>query len=152
RYAWGKTDTLFNEDSTQVNLHFVPRFSLQHQLELHSERHIFKDMQPDSLRYLSFFDHDSNPQDSVFSQQDWIFADNRFSLNGFLGKEESLAAVQAGFAVRLDHFQEYYVHERPKSVYLSNYLFGAIRKEALADKQWSYYAFGQLFVTGKAAG
>lgn len=152
RYAWGKTDTLFNEDSTRAELHFVPRFSLQHQLKLHSERHLFKDMQPDSLRYLPFFPHDFDPRDSVFSQQDWTSADNRFSLNGFLGKEESLASIQAGFALRLDHFQEYYVHERPKNTYLSNYLFGEIRKEALADKQWSYYAYAEFFVTGKAAG
>lgn len=152
RYAWGKTDTLFNEDSTQARLHFVPRFSLQHQLDLHNERHTFKDMQPDSLRYRNFGNYDFGLRDSVFSRQDWIYADNRFSLNGFLGREESLAAIRAGFAVRLDHFQEYYVHERVKSLYFSNYLFGEIRKEALSDRQWAYYAYGQLFITGNAAG
>src|SRR5690606_9123261 len=81
-YSWGGTDTTYNKDSTQQTVTFVPRFRLQHELKIHSEKHLYNDYLPDSLRYAAIAPLSLGTQDTIFGRQKWNYIDNRFSLNG----------------------------------------------------------------------
>jgi hypothetical protein len=151
-YAWGRADTLYNEDSTAATYQFTPRFRLRHQLQLHSEKHVFKDVRPESARYAQFVDTSFVSNDTLQSIQNWFYVDNKFSLNGFLGKGENLALVEAGLANRIDNFSTDFRTDKSSQTSVSNYLFGQIQKEALEEGQWSYKGAARLFLTGPAVG
>src|SRR5690606_38798519 len=94
--ARGVSDTLYNEDSTSVSYRYTPRFTLKHQMQIHLERHIYSDKSPDSVRYAFISEGLTFPlNDSVFGSQNWFFIDNRFSLNGYLGKAGKVALIEA---------------------------------------------------------
>lgn len=152
-YTWGRTDTLYNEDSTQYSFHLKPRFSISHGLQISSEKYQYKDIRPDSLRYTDLFTGISLPQnDSVFMQQKWLKVENRLGLNGFLGKEDRQLQFTAGAGNRFDRFSTYAPQQTDKLSFMSNLLYGTIRKEALQQGQWAYSADAQFFLTGDAAG
>lgn len=155
-YSIGQADTLYNKDSTQATYRFTPRFRLKHQLELHSERHMFRDLNPDTLRYalagLANVRRDTFLQDSVYMAQSWFYVDNKFSLNGFLGKKTELVQIEAGIGNRIDRFSTDYIKDRDQSSDVSNYLFGEIKKEAFAEGQWEYKAAARFIFTGPALG
>ncbi|PSK91092.1 putative beta-barrel porin [Taibaiella chishuiensis] len=155
-YSIGQADTLYNKDSTQATYRFTPRFRFKHQLELHSERHMFRDINGDSLRYatagLAKILRDSLLTDSIYTAQTWFYVDNKFSLNGFLGKKNELVLIEAGIANRIDRFGTDYVTDRESSSNVSNYLFGEIKKEAFAEGQWEYRAAAKFIFTGEAVG
>lgn len=159
RYSWGSVDTTYNSDSTQYNTQLVPRFSITHKMQLGSEKHVFKDILPDSLRYTSLFQHRFNSSfsggfatDSVFSQQTWFWVDNRLSLNGFVGPKGKQLEFDAGVGNRIDQFKTNYIIGTSSNNILSNYVTGDIKKEALKPGEWFYNASGQLYMTGDAAG
>ncbi|MGN6567445.1 MAG: putative porin, partial [Flavipsychrobacter sp.] len=159
RYSWGSVDTTYNSDSTQYNTQLVPRFSITHRMQLGSEKHVFKDILPDSLRYTSLFQHGFNSSfsggfatDSVFSQQTWFWVDNRLLLNGFVGPKGKQLEFDAGVGNRIDQFKTNYIAGTSSNNILSNYIVGDIKKEALKPGEWFYNASGQLYVTGDAAG
>lgn len=151
-YTWGKRDTLFNEDSTRYDLRLKPRFRITHRAEMGSQRYQFKDVRPDSLRYVDFFQQRFPSGDSVFLRQEWRYVDNRFLLNGLLGKPENQIVFNAGVGLRIDQFSTRFIGGESSQNVLGNYLVGNIRKEAGAAHQWGYEAKAQLFVTGAAAG
>jgi len=174
-YVLGRTDTTYNADSTQYTYHLVKRFSVTHKLELSTEKHVYKDLTPDSLRYTTLFQQGfgSNNysyfiagQDSVFTQQKWFWVDNKFLLNGYIGKEDKQLGFSAGIGNRYDEFISTPVRSimqdsLPRIVYsqgtdrsslFSNYLVGEIKKEALSPGQWEYGATASLFLTGADAG
>jgi hypothetical protein len=150
-YSFGRTDTIYNEDSTAVQYPFTPRFRLKHQLRLHSERHYYLDRMADSTRYLFAGNLLISPRDSLFGYQNWFYADNKFSLNGFIGKRSELVAIEAGLGNRIDRFNST-THQSNSNSVVSNYVFGEIKKEAFAAGQWSYNAMAQFFFTGEAVG
>lgn len=159
RYSWGSVDTTYNSDSTQYNTQLVPRFSITHRMQLGSEKHVFKDILPDSLRYTSLFQHGFNSSfnggfatDSVFSQQTWFWVDNRLLLNGFVGPKGKQLEFDAGVGNRIDQFKTNYIVGSSSNNILSNYVVGDIKKEALKPGEWFYNASGQLYVTGDEAG
>lgn len=151
-YSWGQTDTNYNKDSTHRTVTFVPRFRLQHELRIHSEKHLYNDYLPDSARYLPIAPLSFGTQDSLFGRQKWSYIDNRLSLNGFLGKDERLMQIKAGMGNRIDRFSSLtpsgYAHDNS----FNTYLFGSIRKEAFQQHQWFYNADAQLYITGQALG
>jgi hypothetical protein len=155
-YSIGQSDTLYNKDSTLATYRFTPRFRFKHQLEMHAERHVFKDLFPDSIRYaqagLANIEKTKLSQDTMFSAQNWFYIDNKFSLNGFLGKKTELVQIEAGIANRVDNFSTDYVIETDKQSNVSNYLFGEIKKEAFAEGQWEYKAAAKFIFTGPAVG
>jgi hypothetical protein len=155
-YSFGNTDTLYTKDSTGITYQFTPRFRIKHQLQLHSERHIYRDMGSDavadSIRYQFIDTFRLRSSDSIYGVQDWFYVDNKFSLNGFLGKKKELVQIEAGIANRVDQFSTSYVSDRDRLSSVSNYIFGEIKKEAFAPKQWSYLVSGAFFFTGDATG
>ena len=173
-YIWGNTDTTYNSDSTQYTYHLMPRFSITHKMELSTEKHTYKDLTPDSLRYTTLFNQSfvNNGsgfyvagEDSVFSQQKWFWVDNKILLNGFIGKDERQLTFNAGIGNRYDQFISKPVAvpipDSPKNVtglgldkssILSNYLTGEIRKEALTPGAWEYGANAKFFFSGADAG
>lgn len=155
-YSIGQSDTLYNKDSTKATYRFTPRFRFKHQLELHSERHIYKDINVDSNRYalagLANIPKETILNDSIYGEQNWFYVDNKFSLNGFLGKNTELVLVEAGIANRIDRFSTDYVTGQDKQSNVSNYLFGEIKKEAFAEGQWEYIAAAKFIFTGPAVG
>ena len=151
-YSWGKKDTTYNDDSTQFDITLKSRFRLSHKAEMGSQRYQFKDMKPDSLRYAGFFQRKFATGDSVFMRQEWFYVDNRFLLNGLLGKADNPILFNAGVGNRIDQFNTQYIVGKQEDDVLSNYLVGGLRKEALKAKQWAFAAHAQLFVTGSAAG
>ena len=152
-FTWGRTDTLYNEDSTRYSFHLRPRFSISHGLQISSEKYQYKDIRPDSLRYIELFTGQAIPQnDSVYMRQQWLKVENRLGLNGFLGKEDRQLQFTLGAGNRIDKFTTYAPQQADKNSFVSNYLYGTIRKEALQAGQWSYEADAQFFLTGDAAG
>ncbi|KAA5532274.1 hypothetical protein F0919_15875 [Taibaiella lutea] len=153
-YSFGKTDTLYNQDSTGMSLEFTPRFRIKHQLLLHSDKHTFRDSDPDSARYADakIANHKFLPTDTVFNTQSQFYIDNKFSLNGFIGKLKELVEIEAGVGNRIDFFNTNYATGKDKLNSVGNYLFGEIKKEAFKTGQWEYQANAQFFLTGDAVG
>lgn len=155
-YSFGKSDTLYNKDSTSMTLQFTPRFRIKHQLQLHGDKHTYNDdlQSNDSSRYAT--DHIANVTfpltDSVYGVQKWFYVDNKFSLNGFIGKLKELVNIEAGIGNRIDYFQTDYIKGSDKQSSFGNYLFGEIKKEAFEKGQWEYQANANFFFTGEAVG
>jgi hypothetical protein len=161
-YTWGRKDTLYNADSTEVNIALKPRFSISHQLRLSTEKHEYKDLAPDSVRYVFLFDPVFNNHsgyyiqggDSVLTRQRWWYADNSFMLNGFLGSGDKQLKFSAGVGFRYDDMSSAPAFntgtDRMKVV--SNYLAGNLLKEAKLAGQWQYSATARMFYTGDYAG
>lgn len=150
--TFGKTDTLYNDDSTQYYLAVVPRFRLSHHIRMGSEKYQYKDLRPDSLRYSGFFQHAFVPGDSVFMEQKWFYTDNELALHGFLGAYGKQLQFSAGAGLRTDLFQTQHPLSSQKEMMTSNYLIGSIKKEALTEKEWDYEAKAKFYVVGPAAG
>jgi hypothetical protein len=175
-YTFGKTDTLYNEDSTRYSLNLTPRFSITHKLEGSTEKHTYNDLTPDSMRYIRWFNqsfpntgqgyYTNNGGDSVFNVQQWLWLDNKLLLNGYIGNQEKQLRFSAGAGNRLDRFinsplatlmrdslpKQVYAIGRDRNDIVSNYLEGQVKKESLRPGEWGYNAQGQLFVTGQYAG
>lgn len=153
-YSWGRTDTLYNEDSTNMSLEFTPRFSISHHFRLSNQQYNYKDMAPDSLRYAPVFAQNflEAGSDSVYTRQKQNTIDNAVMLNGFLGKNEKQVQFSAGLGIRVDKFSTRYLHDAEFLNIASNYITAQIRKEALSQGQWFYTAEGKFYLTGAAAG
>ena len=174
-YTWGLTDTTYNADSTQFSYRLIPRFSVTHKLEMSTEKHTYKDVSPDSLRYTTLFNESFvnsgssyyyTPVDSVVTEQVWFWVDNKISLDGYIGKEGHQLKFSAGIGNRYDEFiskpvSKIIADSLPKTYYslgddrtniLSNYLEGELKKEALQPRQWEYGANAKFFFTGPDAG
>jgi len=156
-YTWGPTDTLYNADSTHITPKLTPRFGITHRLDFSSEKHQYKDRLPDSTRYTDFFQHafitnGYSIQDSLLTYQQWTKVDNKISLNGFFGKSGNQLQFIAGIGNRIDNFVTNNTIGNNRDNILSNYLFGEIKKEALAPGQWFYKANTQFYLTGDDAG
>lgn len=152
-YTWGRTDTLYNEDSTRYSFRLTPRFRVSHRLEIGSQRYRYKDLRPDSLRYTDFFQQSfTGATDSVFQEQNWFYTDNRLLLNGLLGKKENQLLFNAGIGNRIDNFNTQYITGEHSDNIVSNYLCGELRKEAIAPGQWDLSANARFIFTGAAAG
>ena len=162
-YTWGPIDTTYNADSTQYSFKLKPRFSITHKMELSTEKHLYKDLAPDSVNYTPFFNHAFvhtgspyyvNGSDSVVTQQKWFWVDNLITLNGYIGKESSQIKFSAGAGNRYDEFivTPAYGVNLDRSKIVSNYINGDIRKEALNDGEWSYGAHAKFYATGDYAG
>jgi len=152
QYTWGHRDTVYNRDSTQYGINLVPRFSIMHRLEAGSAKHTFKDVMPDSTVYSPFFNRSFATLDSVYSQQNWAWFDNRISLNGFIGQKEKQLAVSAGIGNRLDNFYTYYISDKNSSQTLSTYIDGELQKEAIGNRSWGYQAKAKFIIAGSAVG
>lgn len=153
-YAWGKRDSLYNNDSTQVSYRFTPRFSIRHTISLAQTRHQFMDGSPDSLRYLFAGNYDFGVRDSVKSIQKWMSLDNKISLNTFIGKDSQQLKIEAGLGYRNDIFRTEYglgLKDSPHDTF-NTYVFGQISKEAMKPNQWAYQANASFFYIGAAAG
>ncbi len=163
-YIWGRTDTAYNSDSTQYTYTLRPRFSITHKLQVSTEKHTFKDLAPDSMRYVPYFnvafDNDGTGYyqqggDSVFVQQKWFWVDNQLLLNGFIGKDSNQLVFNAGIGNRYDQFLStpaYNSGNPDRSKIISNYLTGEIKKEALTPSAWEYGANTRFYLTGDYAG
>jgi len=153
-YTFGRSDTTYNEDSTKYTFRLIPRFRVTHKFEMNTEKHQYKDVFPDSLRYTGFFEQyfSAGGNDSVYSVQKWLWVDNRVLLNGFVGKPENQLSFDAGVGNRYDKFTTAYLTGNDERKYVSNYVTGEIKKEALKERQWTYGVNGKLFVTGQNAG
>ena len=162
-YTWGPVDTTYNADSTEYAAHLKPRFSITHKMELSTEKHTYKDLAPDSTRYVYLFtasfpksstSYYTQGEDSVMTQQQWFWADNKLLLNGFWGKADQQLQFSAGIGNRYDQFTSdptIYNHtDQSKTV--SNYLTASIKKEAVKTGEWAYRANASLFLTGDYAG
>ena len=174
-YTWGKTDTTYSEDSTQYAYQLKPRFSITHKMEVSTEKHTYKDLTPDSTRYINQFHHSfpnkgtgyyASNTDSVFSQQKWFWVDNKLLLNGYIGAEEKQLKFSAGLGNRFDQFislpitipvydslpKLFYTTSLDKNNSISNYLEGEIKKEALLPGAWAYGCSARYYITGPYSG
>jgi putative beta-barrel porin len=175
-YVFGKTDTTYSTDSTKYTYKVKPVFGLTHKMEVSTEKHTFKDVAPDSLRYTNLFQQSfiNNGSgyyaiggDSVITQQKWFWIDNQVLLNGFVGNADHPLQFSAGLGNRYDQFisqpefgiVSYDTGHHPiygltadKSSIVSNYVVGEIKKEAMHPGEWEYGANTKFFLTGQDAG
>ncbi|WP_276132033.1 putative porin [Polluticoccus soli] len=155
RYAFGRTDTLYNEDSTYYKYKFTPRFGITHRFQAQSQKYRFRDFTPDSLRYDPFFQHSfigDGLRDSVMMTQRWIMFDNQLLLGGFLGKYENQLRVNAGVGIRHDKFTDEYPRGNIKNAIWSNYVIADATKDAVDTGSWFYNAKLIFYTSGEAAG
>lgn len=153
-YSWGKTDSLYNEDSTKISVQYTPRFGISHHFRHSNKQYTYKDMRPDSLRYAPFFTQSfaGDGSDSVFTRQKQNTFDNALLLNGFIGKGEKQVQFSAGAGIRVDNFSTRFLIDAQFYNIASSYLSGQLRKEALEPGEWFYSASAKFYVTGAAAG
>ncbi len=162
-YIFGPVDTVYNADSTQYATHLKQRFSITHQLSMSTEKHLYKDLAPDSLRYISLFTASFGNGgaayyipggDSVTTNQQWFWVDNRVLLNGFLGRDSSQLQCSAGIGYRYDQFTSDMLQNGglQKVNTNSNYITGELKKEALKPGAWEYGGSALVYVTGSYAG
>jgi len=172
-YTWGRTDTIYDENDTAAYTYtLTPRFSITHVATLGSEKHSYKDLAPDSMRYISLFQRTfpnkgtgyySAGADSVYTMQNWVYADNKVVFNGFAGKAGNQLAFSAGAGIRYDQFisdpvskliadSPFYRIGYDRRSNAGTYIEGQIRKEAVTKGAWEYGASGKLFATGPYAG
>ncbi|NDC40906.1 MAG: hypothetical protein EBZ77_05045 [Chitinophagia bacterium] len=161
-YVWGHKDTTYNADSTSLTWKLQPRFSIGHNMALGSAKHTYKDLAPDSLRYIPFFNAGLPTSvqsyyvpggDSVFMQQKWFWFTNEVTLNGFAGKGARQFRFVAGAGNRVDQFQALPTPDKAaKDLIISNYLLGNIARVAADSGNWDAEARAQLYVTGAYAG
>ncbi|MBC7553078.1 MAG: hypothetical protein H7257_03770 [Taibaiella sp.] len=162
-YTWGPIDTIYNADSTELSVHLKPRFSITHKMRFSDEKHVYKDLAPDSLRYSPFFTAPLGNSglsyyvpgaDSVFAQQKWFWIDNSFLINGFLGSDSQQIKFSAGIGNRFDEFitTPLALNGIDRSRIISNYITGNIQKEAIKPEAWEYRANAIFYLTGDYAG
>ena len=162
-YVWGPTDTTYNADSTGYTFQLKPRFSITHKLQLSTEKHVYKDLAPDSLHYLDLFvapfstsgsSYYVSGGDSVVTEQKWFWVDNKFMFNGFIGNDSNQLKFSAGAGNRYDEFISTPAYQvgTDRSKLISNYLTGEIRKELLKPGEWEYAARAIFYATGDYAG
>lgn len=150
-YTFGPIDTLYNEDSTRIDLKLRPRFRLQHELNLGSARHIYDDLRPDSSRYGSIYPKSFSTNDSVYSLQRHEWTDNRFLLQTFVGKAPLL--LSAGAGIRTDKFTTETPLSKSSETLLNTYLAGTLTNEGTdTPRTWRFRAQGIFFVAGPAIG
>lgn len=150
-YTLGRTDTLYNSDSTEYRIELKPRFSVGHRLSIGDEKHSFKNLRADSLAWSSFFNTHLLATDSVVTYQERNWVDNYFSLNTFIGKTRDLL-LSAGIGNQVDHFSTRFTGGDEKNSVISNYLGADIRKDADSSGQWFYHADGKFYFTGDYLG
>ncbi len=150
-YTFGPIDTLYNEDSTRIDLRLQPRFRLQHELALGSARHIYTDLRPDSARYASIFPKAFQTNDSVYSLQRHEWTDNRLLLQTFVGKAPLL--LSAGAGIRTDKFTTQTPLSKSGETFFNTYLSGTLTNENTDSlRKWRFRAQGIFFVAGPAVG
>jgi hypothetical protein len=153
QYNVGKYDTTYNADSTQMNVQLRPRFGVHHELRGGGQFLRSKNVAPDSLLYVPFFQRDFATADSVYMQQHWNWLDNAVSLNGFIGPTDQPLEISAGAGLRLDAFYtDYAAEDRDERNFVNTYLTGSIRKQALTPQAWGYEANLKFFVAGQSIG
>lgn len=172
-YTWGRTDTTFDEEDTAAYSYtLTPRFSITHNTTVSTEKHTFTDFAPDSVRYVTLFDHAfanngggyyAPGNDSVFMQQQWFWADNKVLFNGFLGREGQQLKFSAGAGVRYDQFifkplnrpmpdSPFFYKDYERHSRASTFIEGQISKEALTKGSWEFSAATRLYTSGEWAG
>jgi len=172
-YTWGVTDTFFDEEDTAAYTYTVtPRFSITHNTTISTEKHQYKDMAPDSMRYISLFTHSFANNgtgyyapgiDSVFTQQKWFWADSKILFNGYIGKPGKQLQFSAGAGARYDQFistpvtipitdTPYSTAGYDRRSLASTFAEGQIKKEALSASAWEYGASARLYTSGQYAG
>lgn len=152
-YRWGLADTLYNEDSTAMTPRFTPTWGVKHQLLFSNKKHTFIDKAPNVNRYAFLDVAPTFPNgDSVFNYQILNTLENKFSINGFIGKSGKQLKVEAGIANRVDIIREKLPAEKLSTTLVNNYLFGHIVKEGLDSTQWSYGATADFYFAGSAIG
>jgi hypothetical protein len=113
---------------------------------------MYKDLSPDSLRYVAFFKHIFQAKDSVYSKQDWFYIDNRLLLNGFAGKRNNALRISAGLGFRSDVFSSYILYGPQTDRTTSTYLLATLKKEALTPGKWFYQASIMSYLLGTYSG
>lgn len=151
-YAFGRMDTLYNQDSTQYAFKLNPRFRIGHQLRIHSEKHTYKDLAPDSNRYAELFQRRFFSGDSVYQTQTWQALDNGLFIEGLVGPAQQQLQILAGFGARTDRFATANGLSKTEEAFFSNYLFASVRKDAQRPDAWTYQGQGLFYVTGSIAG
>ncbi len=163
KYIFGKNDTIYTADSTGYTYQLKPKFGLAHQLKFDYAQRVFKDLSPDSTRYADLFTSAINnggsvfyiaSGDSVINQQRWNRIENRFVLEGYLGKKTSPYLFTAGFGSRYDELisdkLQTGVPDRQKI--LSNFLFGNLSRLDSDVHHWKLNADALFYLTGDYAG
>lgn len=153
-YSWGKTDTLYNTDSTKITFIYTPRIGFSHEIRLSNQQYTYKDKKPDSLRYAPIIQERflGDGTDSVFTRQKQNTLDNSILINGFVGKKDNQARFSAGAGVRLDRFSTRFLEGAVFTDVTSNYIIGRLTKEQTEIGPWFYSASAQFYITGAAAG
>lgn len=154
--AIGVVDTVYNEDSTSMEVVFTPRFTIQHTLDIKNQQNIFRDVAPTDERYLAFTrrPYEFSTTDSVYSNAKWLYIDNKIGLSGTLGKDDNTLSLEAGLGNRFDRFRNRFPNDGRRFIdgLISNYIYGKLTKEAATNKQWFYGANAQFYISGSAIG
>ena len=151
-YALGHSDTIWNEDSSQIDVQLKSRFSILHQLDVSFKNTNFKDLRPDSAYYHTWFDHRFNAVDSVYSKQLNTKIDNQFLLKTCIGNLQHPIELQAGIGSRIDQMSNALNNAADKINIYSNYVVAQLDRKPKDISGFALHAYAQFIATGAARG
>lgn len=152
-YRIGQTDSVYNDDSTQLSINFKPEWSFRHDFDLRMRKHLYEDKIPNVNNYL-FIDPTLVliPNDTLRHDQRLNTIQNNFSINGFIGQIGKQLQIEAGIGNSIDHLSNKNRVNNSSTTFVNNYIFGQIRKEAATKTQWSYGAETKFYFAGSHIG
>lgn len=171
-YTWGKADTVYSKtDTAAYSYEIKQRFSITHTSVVSTEKHTYKDLAPDSMRYVQLFNRSfanigngyyNTGNDSVATGQQWLWTDNNVQLTAFAGKRSQMT-FNAGIGVRTDQFTTSpvsvpivdspgYAAGRKVSNLTNTYLLGNIANNDADSSAWRYNAGIRFYWAGANAG
>lgn len=148
QYFIGKSDSLFNIDSTRKVYHFKPLIGVKHHLYYENNRLLYKDLAPDSLTYVYYPQGLTTSNDSLYSNNQFQEIGNTFSLTGDVRINQKVMQAEAGYGFEFDQYNtlDSTLHT------MNNFLFAKLSKPKQSDREWIYNANFKSYFTGYAIG
>jgi hypothetical protein len=148
-FSFGKKDSIYSKDSSQVDYVFTPGLTIQHKLLLQSYIYKYRDIQPDKIDYAALNQFSFNTRnDSVVSFQKLTNVGNEISLKGNVAVRKKYLQGELGIGNTVETqrtFLEY-------NYSINNYVFAQFTKPIISLKEWQVNAEAKIYFTGRYKG
>lgn len=148
QYELGKTDSIYNADSTGLIARFKPVFGIRHNLYLDFNYHRFKDLTPVAEDYSRLGNYSFADYDSLQIKYAQRVIGNTFTLNGNIYWRDQVLQVEGGYGLEI---------ETPsngpyRQTYSNSFLVGTLEKPMRHERDWLLKALLKSYFTGNAKG
>ncbi len=145
-YDLGQKDSIVKD--TVTTYMFYPRLRFQNEIKLRTSQYLFKDEDPDSLRYNNYFNYSRPIGTEVSFEDNWKVLTDEFSLISYPQKNNSNQFLQLGAGYNS------FTASFSKRAEWTNYdIYGfGMYKNKTRNQLWDMLASGKLFLNGYHAG